>query len=83
VLAYSDYPGATLINNLNLIVTGPDGRRYTGNQRNGVKALVLDGRNNVEVVHISKAKSGAWTIDVVASNVTQGPQDYALVAVQV
>lgn len=83
VLAYSDYPGATLINNLNLIVTSPDGRRYTGNQRNGAGAMVLDGRNNVEVVHISKAKSGAWTIEVVASNVTQGPQDYALVAVQV
>ena len=81
--AYSDYPGTTLINNLNLIVTGPDGRRYTGNQHNRVKALVLDGRNNVEVVHIGKAKAGTWTIDVVASNVTQGPQDHALVAVQV
>ncbi|MBL8314107.1 MAG: S8 family serine peptidase [Rubrivivax sp.] len=83
VLAYSDYPGGTLINNLNLIVTGPDGRRWTGNQRNGVKALVLDGRNNVEVVHVGKARAGTWTIEVVASNVTQGPQDYALVAVQV
>ena len=58
VMAYSDYPGTTLINNLNLIVTGPDGRRYTGNQHNRVKALVLDGRNNVEVVHIGKAKAG-------------------------
>lgn len=83
VLAYSDYPGATLINNLNLIVTSPDGRRYTGNQRNGAGAMVLDGRNNVEVVHVSKAKTGTWTIEVVASNVSQGPQDYALVAVQV
>ena len=83
VLAYSDCPGATLINNLNLIVIGPDGRRYTGNQRNGAGAMVLDGRNNVEVVHISKAKTGTWTIEVVASNVSQGPQDYALVAVQV
>ena len=45
--------------------------------------MVLDGRNNVEVVHISKAKAGRWTIEVVASNVSQGPQDYALVAVQV
>ena len=60
-----------------------DGRRYTGNQHNRVKALVLDGSNNVEVVHIGKAKAGTWTIDVVASNVTQGPQDHALVAVQV
>lgn len=83
VLAYSDYPGTTLINNLNLIVTSPDGRRYTGNQRNGAGAMVLDGRNNVEVVHVSKAKTGTWTIEVVASNVSQGPQDYALVAVQV
>ena len=83
VLAYSDFPGASLINNLNLFVTGPDGKRYLGNQRNGVKALVLDGKNNVEVVQVSLAKTGTWTLEVVASNVSQGPQDYALVAVQV
>jgi hypothetical protein len=31
VMAYTDYPGETLINNLNLIVTVPDGKKYVGN----------------------------------------------------
>ena len=64
-------------------MVSPDGKRYLGNQRNGVKALVLVGKNNVEVVQVSLAKTGTWTLEVVASNVSQGPQDYALVAVQV
>ena len=32
VLAYSDYPGDTLVNNLNLILIDPNGKRYVGNQ---------------------------------------------------
>ena len=84
VLAYSDFPGEGLVNNLNLIVTSPDGRRTVGNQRVGSgQALVLDDRNNVEVVQANKAKPGTWRVEVVASNVAQGPQDFALVALLV
>jgi hypothetical protein len=79
VLAYSDYPGAGLINNLNLIVTSPAGKRHVGNQ--GGNSLVADSKNNVEVVQVANAAAGNWKIDVVASNVSQGPQDFALAAV--
>jgi serine protease AprX len=78
VLAYSDYPGERLVNNLNLIVTGPDGTTHAGNQAEGGPP-VLDTTNNVEVVQVSVPATGEWTIDVVGSNVPQGPQRYALV----
>lgn len=79
VLAYSDFPGATLVNNLNMIVTAPDGTVRTGNQPVGGSPS-FDTSNNVEVVQVADAAAGTWTIDVVGSNVPQGPQRYALVA---
>jgi serine protease AprX len=83
VLAYSDWPGTALINNLNLIVVSPAGRTHIGNLRAGSGPLLLDGRNNVEIVQVPAAQAGRWRIEVVGSNVTQGPQDYALAAVLV
>ncbi len=77
VLAYSDFPGANLVNNLNLVVTAPDGTTRVGNQREG-GPLTFDTSNNVEVVQVASASAGAWTIDVIGSNVPQGPQRYAL-----
>jgi serine protease AprX len=83
-MCYSDFPGETLVNNLNLIVTDPAGKRHTGNQKTTSDAsLTLDNTNNVEVVDIPSAKSGKWTIDVVAGNVPSGPQDFAIAAVLV
>jgi serine protease AprX len=80
VLAWSDPPGPALVNNLNLIVTAPNGQKLVGNQRrNGPSTL--DAANNVEVVHIDKAAAGTWRIDVVGSNIPRGPQDFALVAI--
>lgn len=78
VLAYSDYPGAALVNNLNLILIAPDGRRYTGNQGAGA-ALTTDVKNNVEVAHVPNPAPGSWTLQVVGSNIPHGPQDFALV----
>ena len=67
------------MNNLNLIVTAPDGTRRVGNQPEG-GALVFDTSNNVEVVQVANAATGSWTVEVVGSNVPTGPQRYALVA---
>jgi hypothetical protein len=84
VMAYSDFPGVGLINNLNLIVTDPAGKRYLGNQPRGASAmLTLDDKNNVELVQVGKARKGAWKLDIVASSVARGPQDFALAAVMV
>jgi len=74
VLVYTDYPGRSLVNNLNLIVRGPTGKVYAGN--NGP-----DNINNVEMVHIKKPAPGVWQIQVVGSNVPQGPQDFAIVSI--
>jgi serine protease AprX len=83
-LCYSDFPGESLVNNLNLIVTDPAGKRYTGNQDPSAGAtLTLDATNNTEVVQVPKARKGKWTVDIVASNVSSGPQDFALAAVLV
>ena len=80
VLAYSDYPGPALVNNLNLVAISPRGQRYVGNQSEA-GTLLLDTRNNVEVVHIARAAAGEWTLEVVASNIARGPQDFALVCI--
>jgi subtilisin family serine protease len=78
VMAYSDYPGPKLVNNLNLIVTSPSGTRYTGNSAKA-GAIQMDVTNNVEAIRISRPAKGEWQVQVLASNVPQGPQDYALV----
>ncbi len=78
VMAYSDYPGSSLVNNLNLILAAPSGKRYVGNQAAGA-AMTLDGKNNVEVIHIANPEPGRWQLQVVGSNIPHGPQDFALV----
>ncbi|HEX7126983.1 MAG TPA: S8 family serine peptidase, partial [Thermodesulfobacteriota bacterium] len=78
VLAYSDFPGATLVNNLNLVVRAPSGAFRVGNQAAG-RPPEFDTRNNVEVVRVTAPEPGRWTIEVVGSNVPEGPQPYALV----
>jgi hypothetical protein len=78
VLAYSDFPGPVLVNNLNLLVTAPDGTVRTGNQP-AAAGLIPDTKNNVEVVHVPSPAAGNWKIEVIGSNVPRGPQDYAIV----
>ncbi len=78
VMAYSDYPGPSLVNNLNLILVAPDGKRYAGNQTPGA-SLSMDVNNNVEVIHIPRPEPGNWTLQVVGSNIPHGPQEFALV----
>jgi hypothetical protein len=77
-LAYSDFPGPALVNNLNLTLTAPDGTRTVGNQVAG-GGMIVDSKNNAEVVHVSQPISGTWKIEVIGSNVPQGPQEFALV----
>ena len=76
VLAYSDYPGLTLVNNLNLIARSPGGTIYAGNQPEGT--LTMDTVNNIEVIAVERPAKGTWRIAVVGSNVAYGPQEFAL-----
>ena len=77
-LCYSDYPGPSLVNNLNLILTAPNGRKWTSSS-GATGGLPLDNKNNVEVVAVKGPAGGRWRMDVVGSNVPQGPQDFAVV----
>jgi serine protease AprX len=87
-LVWSDYPSTAaaatnLVNNLNLVVTGPGGSPvYLGNvfnagwsQTGGSADLV----NNVENVYVQSAAVGIWTVRVIGASVPQGPQPYALI----
>jgi subtilisin family serine protease len=77
VMAYSDFPGVALVNNLNLLVTDPDGVARAGNSAEGT-APSFDTVNNVEVVSVTAPATGAWTIEVIGANVPEGPQRFAL-----
>ncbi|MDP6742300.1 MAG: S8 family serine peptidase [Candidatus Thalassarchaeaceae archaeon] len=81
VLSWSDYRGSTwastqLQNDLDLVVTAPDGTTtYLGNVfQNGrsTSGGSADDTNNVEVVLIDQAQKGVWTVSV--SDVRHGGQ---------
>jgi hypothetical protein len=95
-LAYTDvagFPGAipALVNDLNLVVVGPDGTVYRGNQftagESTPNATASDHLNNVEAVHLAQPLPGNYLIEVVAASVVEDArldtaaidQDFALV----
>ncbi|WP_051275875.1 S-layer homology domain-containing protein [Desulfovirgula thermocuniculi] len=87
-LAWTDPPAApgaapALVNDLDLVVTGPDGRVYLGNDKGEGKK---DGTNNVEQVVIPGPQKGRYAVVVRAASLQKGPgpglppgQDFALV----
>ena len=90
-LVWSDYPttlpaAKDLVNDLDLTVTGPDGKVYHGNQFDTTGFSTprrsrppYDSMNNVEVVNIKPSATGLLKIAVNGSNVPDGPQPFALV----
>ncbi len=83
-LVFTDYPAVAgnypgLVNNLNLIVKAPDGKAYHGNAFAPPYDATLDGLNNVESVYIKEPLKGRYKITVLADEVKEGAQDFALV----
>jgi hypothetical protein len=77
-LVYTDRPGRTLINNLNLLAFDPDGTPFVGNDITG--SGTPDTVNNVEGIIVEKPKEGKWKIQVLASDLPEGGvQAFALV----
>jgi hypothetical protein len=80
-LAYSDYPGERLVNNLNLIAVAPDGTLHRGNAgiapRSGKPNPRSDSTNNVEVIELPHPRPGRWTVRILGANVPRGPQAFA------
>lgn len=86
-LVWSDYPSteaatSNLVNDLDLVVTAPDGTQYRGNVfSNGWSQAGgnTDRVNNVENVYIQAAAAGTWSVDINGYNVPNGPQPFAIV----
>lgn len=76
-LAWTDFPGERVVNNLNLIVRTPHGRHLAGNDFSGQGSV--DRVNNVEGLLIRDPEPGTYLVQVVASEVQEAEQDFALV----
>jgi len=86
VLVWTDPPSTPdavrhLVNDLDLVVRGPDGE-YAGNvfaDGASVPGGDPDRLNTVEVVRLPEAAAGRWTVEVRAAALGHGPQPFALV----
>jgi hypothetical protein len=93
-LVWTDAPatsgaGQKLRNDLDLEVIAPDGSRHTGNEglyasghacaREEADGTKWDQCNNAEGLILELPALGQYQIRIIAHNVAQGPQDYALV----
>lgn len=78
VLAWYDAPGETLVNDLDLCLTDPRGNRIWGNHG-------IDGRtgpdrtNTVEVIDLDDLAAGDYHLTVMAANIPEPPQPFALI----
>lgn len=84
-LVWTDYPGSTsaskaLVNDLDLKITSPSGVVYYGNDFTKPFDSEIDRLNNVENIFIDNPEVGNYKIEVIAYNIPQGPQSFALFA---
>jgi len=85
-LAFHDATGTVnasnpVINNLDLVVTSPSSVVYRGNVFSSSWSTAggsADAKNNVERVALQTPEVGAWTIEILATNVPQSAQGYGL-----
>jgi subtilisin family serine protease len=78
-LVYTDLPARALQNDLNLFVQLPNGDKIMGNMQLPNSLKIPDPQNNIEIVRIDAAPAGPYLIQVAATNLLKGPQDFALV----
>lgn len=78
-MAYTDLPARALQNNLNLFVQKPDNTKVFGNAQLPLSLNIPDPDNNVELVRLQDAPAGTYLIQITATNLLRGPQDFALV----
>nr|MBC7245292.1 S8 family serine peptidase [Chloroflexota bacterium] len=79
-LTWTDLPARALQNNLNLFVQHlPSGQKWIGNENLPMGLKIPDPDNNVEVVRLDNPPAGNYLIQISATNLLKGPQDFALV----
>ncbi len=76
-LLTGEYADPVLVNDLDLVVTTPDGREFLGNGERGVDGP--DRLNNVEAVRIPNPVEGEYRLTVTGHEIARGPQPFALV----
>ncbi len=79
--ASSSTAAFNLVNDLDLIVKGPDGV-FAGNGFAGgisIAGSTADRHNNVEVVYLPEVSNGLWSVSVNPHSINIGPQDFAIV----
>jgi hypothetical protein len=77
-LAYTDIPARALQNNLNLFMQLPDNSKLIGNAKLPDSLNIPDTDNNVESIRLENPVAGTYLLQVSASNLLSGPQDFAL-----
>lgn len=79
-LTWTDPPARALQNNLNLFVQDlQTGTKCWGNEKAPTGLKCPDPDNNAEVVRLQNPNAGNYLIQITATNILQGPQDFALV----
>ncbi|WP_332736855.1 S8 family serine peptidase [Flavihumibacter sp.] len=79
-LTYTDFPGRALQNNLNLMLDyNLTNQKWTGNEKLPSLLRMPDTVNNVETIVIDNALAGQYTLQVSATNIVKGIQDFAIV----
>lgn len=86
-LVWTDYPatsgsGVRLINDLDLLVTAPDGTQYKGNVLSGGQSVPGGNHDHLNVeegIRLNAPALGTWSALVRGNNVPQGPQPFSLV----
>ena len=86
-MAYTDYPGSSIQNKINLFAdldnknhSTPNSQKLLGNE-GAYRPLGsnIDKANNVEIIRIINAAPGSYYIVVAATKIIHGPQDFSLV----
>jgi serine protease AprX len=78
-VAYTDLPARALQNNLNLFMQLPNNSKLIGNARLPDTLNIPDTDNNVECIRLENPAAGTYLLQVTATNLLAGPQDFALV----
>jgi hypothetical protein len=79
-LVWTDLPARALQNNLDLFVQHlPSRQKWMGNGNLPGSLKIPDPENNVEVVRLDNPLPGEYLVQITATNLLAGPQDYALV----
>jgi hypothetical protein len=78
-LSWTDLPGKSLQNDLNLFLEGPDGSKWSGNDDLPMAITDEDPTNNVELIRLRTPRAGKYIVQVTGTTLMKPVQDYALV----